>query len=307
MKRSILTLVAAGSALACAAGIQRRSAADAGGGQPGSAAGSATAVGSDPDVQAGRLRLPHCRVQYINHVQLSSERLGTLDFVAAEGTAVRAQDLVAHFRDDLVRAALAIQEREAANDTEVRFAHKASEVAQFEYLKALQATRAVAGSVSDIEQRELRLAAEKSLFQLKQAEEKLAIARLKLEETKELLKTHRVAAPFAGVVTKVYRKASEVIRTGEPILEITDSSRVMVEGYLPVEWLPKVKQGDAVEVQLEPLGGTAPAASFAGRVAFINVRVEPVAKKVRLWAEVANRDNLLLDGLTATLLIPLAR
>src|SRR5262249_19627953 len=104
-------------------------------------------------------------------------------------------------------------------------------------------------------------------------------------------------------------KAGEVIRQGEPILEITNPSRVSVEGYLPLELASRVKQGDQVEVQVDlPSAPTsAVARRFEGHVAFVNVRIEPVSKQVGIWAEIANPDHQLLDGLTATMLIRPAR
>ena len=43
--------------------------------------------------------------------------------------------------------------------------------------------------------------------------------------------------------------------------------------------------------------------TFTGRVGFVGVKVEPISQKVRFWADVENRDNLLRDGTTATLTI----
>ena len=43
--------------------------------------------------------------------------------------------------------------------------------------------------------------------------------------------------------------------------------------------------------------------TLAGRVGFVGLKVEPISRKVRFWADVVNRDNLLRDGSTATLTI----
>ncbi|RMG34254.1 MAG: HlyD family efflux transporter periplasmic adaptor subunit [Planctomycetota bacterium] len=250
------------------------------------------------------IRLADCRVQLIDQVVLASDRPGILDFVEPEeGDYVEAGVQVAGLKDEVARAALAVAKHKMENDVQKRYAEKASQVAQAEYEKALETNRRVPGTVPDIEVRRLKLAAERTLLQIEQATHEMVEARLTYEQTLADLKTYRVEAPFAGVVTRIYKRKGEAVRQGDPILELVSTRRMRVEGYLDVQHAWTVKPGHTVRVKLDVPGVDLPVESevFEGRVVFVDKSVQPVTRKVRVWAEVTNRDDLLRAGLTATM------
>ena len=251
------------------------------------------------------ITIPHCRVKLINDVQLAGERMGILAYVAAEGTRIPAGETAAQIRDDLFRIGLQIAEQEAASDIEIRFAEKAGELAQLKYVRALDANKRAGGTVSELELKELRLDAERALLQLEQARQRFLIAGLRRDENRELLETCRIPAPFGAVVLQVYKRAGEVVREGEPILELANTDRVRIEGHLPVADLGRVQPGTRVEVILAELDGrpNASAVRFQGEIGFVDAKVEPVSRTVRVWADIENRGNLLRDGLTAVMII----
>jgi multidrug efflux pump subunit AcrA (membrane-fusion protein) len=246
-----------------------------------------------------------CRVRLLNEVQLSSARTGILELAVAEGETVKSGTVVARLRDRLQRVSHAIAEREASNDIDVRFARKASELAQTKFLRAVDANQSAAGTVSELELRELRLAAEKSLLQIEQAEHQFLIAGLKRDEAEENVNLFQVVAPFDGTVLDVYKRQGEVVREGEQIVRLASAARVRVEGYVAVEQAVRIRRGFAVQARLqfdnpsEALSNEA----YPGRLVFVDIKVEPVSRKVRVLAEVANPEGLLRDGLTATLTI----
>jgi multidrug efflux pump subunit AcrA (membrane-fusion protein) len=214
-------------------------------------------------------------------------------------------DNVAQLRDAALRAGLAIAEREASNDIEVRFARKAAELAQSRYERAAQANRTLSGTVSDLELSELRLAAEKAALQLEQAEHLLAVSALRRDEMRETLAALRISAPFDAFVRSTYKKPGEFVREGEVIAEIVHSGRVRVEGFLSADVLPRVRPGQRVEVRLngtsvDPL---TPPQRFHGELGFVDIKVEPVSQKVRVWADVANESGVLREGLAAIMFI----
>src|SRR5690606_5223124 len=206
---------------------------------------------TEPASETAPIVLPGCQIKILQEVSLSAERAGVLDQVAEEGQTVKEGDLVAHTRDNLVQATLAVATRQAMNDVEIRFARKTSELAQVEYERDLQANSIVPGTVSDLTIRAHRLDAEKSLLQLEQAETDLEIEKLRRNETLELLKLHSVKAPIEGVVRTVFKKKGESVTEGEPILELINTSRVKVEGYVHLRDLDRVRVGSAVRVQLD--------------------------------------------------------
>ena len=253
----------------------------------------------------GPIILSGCQIKIFDEVQLAAERAGVLDMVAAEGQHVRKGEMLAHTRDDLVKATLAVATRQAKNDVEIRYAKKAGELAQVEYERDLQANSIVPGTVSDLTLRAHRLAAEKALLQFEQAETSLEIEKLKRNETVELLQMHTVLAPMDGQVRTVFKKEGESIAEGEPILELVNPNRVKVEGYVHLKDLQSVRVGSLVQVQLDIPDADLPSErlTFPGRIASVDVKVEPVTLRVKVWAEVKNQNGVLKDGLTARMAI----
>lgn len=258
-----------------------------------------------PASESEPIALSGCQIRIFDEIQLAAERAGVLDMVAAEGQRVKKGDVLAHTRDDLVKATLAVATRQAMNDAEIRYAKKAGELAQVEYERDLQANSIVPGTVSDLTLRVHRLAAEKALLQLEQADTSLEIEKLRRNETLELLKMHDVAAPIDGQVRTVFKKVGESVAEGEPILELVNPDRVKVEGYVHLKDLDSVKVGSPVQVQLDIPDIDLPheRLAFPGRIASVDVKVEPVTLRVKVWAEVKNHNGVLKDGLTARMVI----
>jgi multidrug efflux pump subunit AcrA (membrane-fusion protein) len=246
-----------------------------------------------------------CRVRLLNEVQLSSARTGILELAVAEGETVKAGAVAARLRDKLQRVSHAIAQREASNDIDVRFARKASELAQAKFLRAVDANKSAAGTVSELELRELRLAAEKSLLQIEQAEHQFLISGLKRDEAEENVNLFQVVAPFDGTVLEVYKRPGEVVREGEQIVRLASAARVHVEGFVTVEQAARIRRGFAVQARLQSDDASDALSndSYPGRLVLVDIKVEPLSRKVRVLAEVANPDGLLRDGLTASLTI----
>jgi hypothetical protein len=252
--------------------------------------------------------IKNCRIMLIRQVTLASGRAGILEFVEPrEGAVVKADQQVAGLESEVAQAALATAEIRAKDDVNVRYAVKAADLAKVEHEKALNANASVASGglpiVPDIEVRRLKLKADGSVLQIRKAELEQQINRLTRDEAKAALKTYRIVAPFEGVVTRVFMSAGEAVQLGNPILEIVDTSEVRVEGFVAIGDLGRIKSGTPVTVQLD-VPETDPRVNklaFAGRVAFVDVSVEPVTNRVRVWAIVANPGNVLKAGLTATM------
>ncbi|WP_166822342.1 efflux RND transporter periplasmic adaptor subunit [Thalassoroseus pseudoceratinae] len=252
--------------------------------------------------------LRNCSLSFVDNVDLAFQQGGVLDFIVAEGQQVDENETVAHIQDAVLLASFAVVSRQAENDIEVRYARKASEVQQMEYQRDLRANQSVPGTVSALRVDEQRLAVEKSLLQLEQAENSQAIERLRLKETQERLLQHRLRAPFAGTVRTIHKRRGEAVQEGEPVLELVNSDRVRVEGEIHVSEVSRIRVGMPVTVHLTYDGITESdrAIPFSGQVTSIDLKVEPVTLLVKVRAEVKNKNNLLKDGLTADMRIPLA-
>ena len=205
-------------------------------------------------------------------------------------------------------AGLAIAEREASNDVEVRFAAKAAELAELKYERAMQANRKIVGTVSDLELRGAATGRRSGgVLQFEQAEHRLAVAALRLEEmraTVESLRMSRRLSPGAcGPCTSSRAKSCKRARSSPRSSTRTEcasratSSSATWRGLSPQAEVDVRVDGAAVPPELAR-------GVFRGVITFVDVKVEPVSKKVHIAAEVDNRDGLLREGLPAVMLIP---
>jgi len=272
-----------------------------------------SATGGDADAKArrpaGTVVLSGCHIKLINQVTLASDRPGIIDFVEpTEGSPVQREKRVAGLMDAVARATLATAEKRTENDIEVRFAEKAAELAEAELEKSRLANKGYRGPfppIPEIEIQRLKLAVERSTLQTEKAEHDLNIAGLERDEARAQLKTYQIKAPFDGIVTRIHKQKGEAVRQGEPILDMASTQRVRVEGEVGIQDVFRIEHGSRVVVQIDDPDISLPEEQdvFEGRIVFVDLSVQPLTHKVRVWAEVANRENILRAGLTAQMTI----
>lgn len=248
------------------------------------------------------IQLPNCRIKPEGQVTLSANQSGILAAVPKEGDQVESGQQVIQLDSELARTAVAVAERQAEIDVDIRFAEISSDVARLEYEQAKDVNMSSPGSIPLTEVRRRKLEYDRSLLQIEQSKHQQAVALLKLNEANAQLKTFSVAAPFAGTVTKVVKKAGESVRPGEPILELVSTRRVRVEGYIDASLRRKISPGTPVQVEGEKLDDEVlqPA---EGKIVFVDTVVQPVTRQIRICAEVDNSNESLVAGLTATMTV----
>lgn len=264
--------------------------------------GSRTVAAAQMDI----IHVNSCHVNLIDKITVAAARGGVLAFVKSEeGHEVKLSELIAKVKDEVAAAQFATADKTARNDIEIRFAGKSADLAQLEYMKGLQANGLLPGTVTDIEIKRLKLAWERAALQKENAEKEHDIAGSKRDEAGELLQTHVVETPIAGLVTKVYKRTGEAVREGDPIVDIVNSDRMRVSGYVPFRDISRVRPGDKVLVKLDIPGVEVPEEDehFEGRITFIDVAVQKVNPEVRVYAEVINRGGVLRDGAVAKMVI----
>jgi multidrug efflux system membrane fusion protein len=253
-----------------------------------------------------------CFVVLMDEVKLSLERPGILSNISVrEGDTIAEGQNLALLRDDVARAALAVAEEEASSDVDIRYAQKASEVAQVEYEKTAEVNLRLPKTIPELEVLRARLAWDKTLLETEKAEHTHQVNILKRDEAKVQLQTYRIDAPFDGFVTRVYFSRGASIKQGDPVIELVSTKKVKVEGSISLLDALSVRPGTPVEVQIVLPGETAgkPAATelqkrkFSGKLVFVDVVTKKLESTVRVWAEVENVDNALRAGLKAVMTI----
>ena len=252
-----------------------------------------------------------CFIRSIDRASLAADRVGVLSgMYVVEGDHVEQGQLLAQMHDEVAQAALAVATKQASDDIEIRFGRASAEVADAEYRKALEANR-VGGTrlpiIPSVEIDRLRLAATRGGLQTEKAQHDFEIAALERDRAYAELKTFRVQAPFSGTVINVFKRAGEGVSQGEPIVEIVNTDRLRVEGWIPVSEVWSVKPGNRVTVQLniERANLDVEDAIFEGRIVFVDPDITEVIQnpRARVFAEVPNREGLLRPGLSATMTI----
>jgi multidrug efflux pump subunit AcrA (membrane-fusion protein) len=261
-------------------------------------AGSTSADEGNP-----MLRITGCRIKPADHVTLSANDAGILDLVPQEGDHVDVGQEIARLEDELPRTALAVAQKEASNDVEIRFAQIASEVAELEHQQAIKVNSTVKGSITLIDIRRRKLEFDQSVMRVEVAKYNQEVAVLKRDQAAAQLRAYSITAPFAGTVNKVIKHKGEAIRQGDPVLELVNIRRVRVEGFLDASHHRLVRAGTLVQVQPEGSDREQSTPAVKGKVAFVDSVVQPVTQQVRFWADVDNADESLLAGQTAQITI----
>ncbi len=273
---------------------------------PGTKEPTNTVEGEASDTKDDSLiKLNRCDIELLDAVELGSARPGILESVRQIGERVKTGQIVASLRHELAEIELAIAESRAKHDLEVQYAAASARISQMEYKSALDTNKRVSGALTETEIMRKKLALEKSQLQLEQAKFLRQGHVLEAKQARERLKSYRVNAPFDGVVTQVFKSKGAAVTQGEPILKVVSTRRLRVVGNLDAKDRLTVKPGAKVKIQLANIDNRRhnQQETFDGRIQFVDFKVDPISRTVRVWAEVANHNNILAPGLDAQMLI----
>ena len=253
-----------------------------------------------------RVFVSEVRVKLKREIELASERPGLVATVLfRQGQKVERGKLVVQLKDDMVRRRYEAAQLKATNDIEVRFAEAARKVADAEYDAALDANRRLPGTIAETEIRRLRLDAEKSVLQIEQAEHQFNISKLEAAESLAELESYRIVSPISGRVSRVLREPGEAVAQGDAILEIVNTERFIVEGYVMIDHVALVHRGCQVTVTYD-------GKDYTGFLTDVDREASYVGGRVKVFAEIGSGvvssadeagDKPLLAGVVARMII----
>lgn len=114
-----------------------------------------------------------------------------------------------------------------------------------------------------------------------------------IEERGETSDRMDIDSPLGGVVIQKYVKEGDYRKTGEPLFEIADLSRVWVQLEAYESDLPWLRYGQTVTFEGEALPGK----TFEGIVAFISPVLDPATRTVKVRVNAENPGYQLKPGL----------
>ena len=172
---------------------------------------------------------------------------------------------------------------------------------------------------TDVSVAEADLLRNQAILVLAQANVQLAIAALTQSEL-DLQRT-RVESPVTGFVTNLLTRQGDYASAGSPLLALVDSDSFYVSGYFEETKLPRISEGDRVDIRLmsgESFGGTVQSIAFAiaDRENLPGGRLLANINPSYTWVKLAQRvpvrikidddyagKNLLRAGTTATVTV----
>lgn len=252
------------------------------------------------------IEVPRCQVKFYRRAELATDRPGIIaEMPFDEGDALDEGDLVVRLRDEVELANLKLATERAGSTTAIEIAEKEAEAAALE-LKAYEEGNALVKGLhaqNVIDRARLILQArEKAVLQ---AREEVSLNERAMEQAQAEVQSLRVYSKQSGVVVRVLKREGEAVQQGEGIIEVIDPTIARVEGKLHVAQARRLKPGMAVQVRLDFKDVDLPIESevFEGRIGFIDVFASSSLHEVRIWAEITNRDGILLDNLPAVMMI----
>jgi multidrug efflux pump subunit AcrA (membrane-fusion protein) len=108
------------------------------------------------------------------------------------------------------------------------------------------------------------------------------------------LDLHGVHAPFNGTVALLRGRLGEWVEPGAPVMRLIAIDRLRAEGFAPASQIQSEDVGRPVQFAVAVDDGSAVLAE--GTLRFVSPEMDPVAKQVRIWAEIDNSTHRLRPG-----------
>jgi RND family efflux transporter MFP subunit len=139
-----------------------------------------------------------------------------------------------------------------------------------------------------------------------------AIAAAQAERAKyeTLLAYTRITAPFDGVITRRYADPGSLIQAGTtsdtqslPLVRLSDNYRLRLDFPVSVAYVKDIRDGDAVDVRVESLGGK----TFSGNISRSSQKIDEETRTMTAEIEVDNPNLELVPGMYAQALLRVQR
>jgi membrane fusion protein (multidrug efflux system) len=118
-------------------------------------------------------------------------------------------------------------------------------------------------------------------------------AKARMDVVRASLSDRVITAPFDGILGLRRVSPGSLVTPGTPIATLDDISVIKLDFSVPERFLAILSKGQDVAAHSD----TYPDRDFAGKVASVDSRVDPVTRSVTVRAELPNPDRLLRPGM----------
>lgn len=204
----------------------------------------------------------------VHGADLSTEVAGIVTRIAFQpGDDVKQGQLLIQLRDDSDRATLAAL-RATAEQNAQTYARNS----------ALAKTNAISKQQYDLALANMRA------------------SRAQAEAQSATVEKKAIRAPFSGRVGIRMVDVGQYVNAGTAMVTLQQLDPIQVDFTAPQQQALVLKAGDPVTLTSDAVPGK----TFKGRIIALDPKVDPTTRNVRVQAEVANPDKLLLPGMFAT-------
>ena len=113
-----------------------------------------------------------------------------------------------------------------------------------------------------------------------------------------------LAAPRAGVVTRVEPKVGEWTKPGEALMVLVDASTCFLTTNVPLRVVPGLKAGQPIQVSFEAAAATAP---VTGRISLVSTVADAASGLVEVRVDLANPGLKIRPGIKGMIELPLVK
>ena len=196
------------------------------------------------------------------------------------------------------------------NDINIRFSRRSSEVSNKSLLKACEANKRYARTVSSLEVDRLQLEAkraelsiERALLDQDTAKVEVELRDARIESLNTQIQSRRIVSPGSGIVVLSPFSAGEWVERGQTMARIIRTDQVDVVALADAKKVDQHLVGTKVfiETSAKADGKTK---KVAGEIWYVTPEVNPASGRVQIRAQVENFDGLLRPGDRVKMFIP---
>lgn len=142
---------------------------------------------------------------------------------------------------------------------------------------------------------------------LESAKEEQNVAAASTKRFKAMLGYTQISAPFEGVITRRYQDPGALIQAGTssgslPLVRLSQVDLLRVAFPVSVSYVAGVKVGDEAEIRIP-----SPGKKFTARISRVSQKVETATRTMEAQIDLPNKDNALIAGVYATVVLKIDR
>jgi RND family efflux transporter MFP subunit len=140
--------------------------------------------------------------------------------------------------------------------------------------------------------------------QIAQASAQVAFQQAAVDRLKDQLQKHTIIATFDGYVTAELTEMGQWVKQGDPVAEVASLDEVEVTAQVVEQYVPHIRVGMAVNVQIPALPGSPLAGVVSAVVPQADIQARTFPVKVRVKNSVSEDGPLVKSGMYARVMLP---